>query len=119
MKYLSKKKAQMGQNIDSELEVNVQQVTDILLTKTWIAPTELQLSTLFTLGVMLNLIRFSLCDTMLGSGDARWEMEKLRAALSNQLGAPTHQEPQHTSTAWWSFAPGAASAIRTQAGLQL
>lgn len=44
---------------------------------------------------MLNLIRLSLCDAMLGSGDARWEMEKLRAALSNPLRAPTHQELPH------------------------
>lgn len=34
MKYPSKKKAQMGENIVSELEGNVQQVTDVLLTKT-------------------------------------------------------------------------------------
>lgn len=73
----------MSQNMVSELEVNVQQVTDVVLTKTWFALTELQPSTLFTLGVMLDLIRLSLCDAMLGSGDARWEMEKLRAAPSN------------------------------------
>lgn len=109
----------MGQNIVSQLEINVQQVTDVVLTKTWIAPTELQPCTLFTLGVMLDLIRHSMCDAMLGSGDARWEMQKLRAAPSNPLGAPTHQEPQHTSTSSWSLAPGAASAIWTQAGWQL
>lgn len=87
----------MGQNIVSQLEVNLHQVTDVVLTKTWDTPTELQPSTLFTLGVVLGLVRLSMCDAMLGSGDARWEMEKLRAAPSNSLGAPTHQNPQHTS----------------------
>lgn len=68
---------------------------------------------------MLDLIRLSMCYAMLGLGDTRWEMEKLRAVLSNPLRAPTHQEPQHVSTSSWSLTPDAASAAWTQAGLQL
>lgn len=48
----------------------------------------------------------------------RWQMEKLRATLSTPLGAPTHPEPQHTSSFPWSPAPRAASAIWTRAHLQ-
>lgn len=71
-----------------------------------VSPTELQPSTLFTLGVMLqlDLVRHSMCDATLG-------MEKLGATLSTPLGAPIHQEPQRMSTSSWSLTPCAASAI--------
>lgn len=84
IKYPSKKKAQTDQNAVSQLEANVQQDADIALTRNMshtVSPTELQPSTLFTLGVMLqlDLVRHSMCDAMLGSGDAdkRWKSLEL------------------------------------------
>lgn len=60
----------MDKNFVSQLEVNAQQVTDVALTRN-MSCTEPQPSTLFTLGVMLDLVRLSMYDAMLGSGDAR------------------------------------------------
>lgn len=72
----------MGQNIVSQLEVNVHQVTDDVLTKTWDTPTELQPSTLFSLGIMLGLMRLSMCDAMGAQGmqDERWKSSELLQA---------------------------------------